>query len=94
MECRNKGGAIKQQQATTQSWVLVPPRGIRRTVSLSSSPGAKVLMQVEDANLGLSTDSQNRPYYLTTNQSEESHTPFSPYPKFCLPFRDPVRTIL
>ena len=68
------------------SRVLVPPQGIYMTTSLSSSARTKVLTQVEDGNFKLNTRFLEHclPCYLATNQSEESHTPCRPHPKFCL----------
>ena len=45
------------QETIVQPWdrVLVPPQGIYRTISLSSSAGTKVPTQVEDSNFRLSS---------------------------------------
>ena len=90
--CANQGREGKQkrwrssQGKLVQTWgrVLAPPWGIY-TISLSSSLGTKAYTQADDGNFRMSTRFlEDHPLNLTTNQSEESHIPYSPHRKFCL----------
>ena len=80
------------QETILQCWgrVLVPPQGTYITVSLSSSARTKAPTHVEGGNYMLrpqtgwnlkADDWDSWTCYLTTNQSEESHTPWSSHLK-------------
>ena len=60
-------------------------RNIYITIPLSSSSGTEAPTQVEDGKLKWELKIPRiLPCYFTTNQSEETHTSYSPHPKFCL----------
>ena len=90
-EEQSNGGTVLRQGLGSYS------RSIHNNVFEFYKTGAPT--QVKNGNFSLSTIPGVPLCCLTTNQSEESHTPYSPHPKCCLlflgpsddhPFRPPV----
>ena len=80
-EEQSNGGTVLRQGLGSYS------RSIHNNVFEFYKTGAPT--QVKNGNFSLSTIPGVPLCCLTTNQSEESHTPYSPHPKCCLLFLGP-----